>query len=474
MANRKGYLCLMTAVLLMGSKNLLNAQAVNKMDTVGYIGIGTINPVSTLHIRQTGDIATGFVKGIRLEGLTNSFQISAGVQGVQNNYFGIADVLNNAYRFVINDAGKIGIGITSPVRKLDVYGTMRLSNRDAAWTTGGWSNYLEIDPSVAGGGGLIWKKQSSGIARGIVANQGSMYFGRSTADDASAGFDSDLMIGSNGNVGVGTTSPVSTLHIQQPGDIATGFVKGIRLEGLNYAYQLSTGVQGVSNSYFGIADVTNNAYRLVINDLGKIGIGTTNPQHNLDVQNVPNGGGVSVGDGDLLTEDKSANIYLRPSTSSSARAVHQRNWLLSTYYDMDAGSFSIRNSNNPGSDPYLDGITRFLITKDGRVGIGTTSPSEKFSVNGNISAKKIIVTQSGWSDYVFANDYKLRSLSALEAFIKQNKHLPEMPSAKEVEEQGISVGDNQALLLKKIEELTLYVIRQQKEIEDLKIEIRKK
>lgn len=377
MANRKGYLCLMTAVLLMGSKNLLKAQAVNKIDTVGYIGIGTISPVSTLHIRQTGDIATGFVKGIRLEGLTNSFQISAGVQGVQNNYFGIADVLNNAYRFVINDAGKIGIGITSPVRKLDVYGTMRLSNRDAVWTTSGWSNYLEIDPSVAGGGGLIWKKQSSGIARGIVANQGSMYFGRSTADDASAGFDSDLMIGSNGNVGVGTTSPVSTLHIQQPGDIATGFVKGIRLEGLNYAYQLSTGVQGVSNSYFGIADVTNNVYRLVINDIGNIGVGITNP-------------------------------------------------------------------------------------------------SEKFSVNGNISAKKIIVTQSGWSDYVFANDYKLRSLSALEAFVKQNKHLPEMPSAKEVEEKGISVGDNQALLLKKIEELTLYVIRQQKEIEDLKMEIRKK
>lgn len=377
MANRKGYLCLMTAVLLMGSKNLLKAQAVNKIDTVGYIGIGTISPVSTLHIRQTGDIATGFVKGIRLEGLTNSFQISAGVQGVQNNYFGIADVLNNAYRFVINDAGKIGIGITSPVRKLDVYGTMRLSNRDAVWTTSGWSNYLEIDPSVAGGGGLIWKKQSSGIARGIVANQGSMYFGRSTADDASAGFDSDLMIGSNGNVGVGTTSPVSTLHIQQPGDIATGFVKGIRLEGLNYAYQLSTGVQGVSNSYFGIADVTNNVYRLVINDIGNIGVGITNP-------------------------------------------------------------------------------------------------SEKFSVNGNISAKKIIVTQSGWSDYVFANNYKLRSLSALETFIKQNKHLPEMPSAKEVEEKGISVGDNQALLLKKIEELTLYVIRQQKEIEDLKMEIRKK
>jgi hypothetical protein len=100
---------------------------------------------------------------------------------------------------------------------------------------------------------------------------------------------------------------------------------------------------------------------------------------------------------------------------------------------------------------------------NGNVGIGTTSPSERLSVNGKISAKKIIVTQLGWSDYVFDKKYKLRSLFSLENFIKENKHLPEVPTAKEVEEKGISVGDNQALLLKKIEELTLYVIKLDKQ-----------
>ncbi len=68
------------------------------------------------------------------------------------------------------------------------------------------------------------------------------------------------------------------------------------------------------------------------------------------------------------------------------------------------------------------------------------------------------MTQTGWSDYVFDKTYKLRSLKSLESYINENKHLPEIPTAAEVKDKGISVGDNQALLLKKIEELTLYVI----------------
>ncbi|MBI2275705.1 MAG: hypothetical protein HYU70_18075 [Bacteroidetes bacterium] len=91
-----------------------------------------------------------------------------------------------------------------------------------------------------------------------------------------------------------------------------------------------------------------------------------------------------------------------------------------------------------------------------------------FAVNGNISAKKIIVTQSGWPDYVFHPSYKLKSLAEVAQFIKQNQHLPDVPSAKEVGDKGISLGDSQALLLKKIEELTLYIIDMKREIDQLK------
>jgi hypothetical protein len=109
----------------------------------------------------------------------------------------------------------------------------------------------------------------------------------------------------------------------------------------------------------------------------------------------------------------------------------------------------------------------------GNVGIGINNPAEKLSVNGNIVTKKIRVTQTGWADYVFAPGYKLPTLADVEAFIKTNQHLPDVPSAAEVEKKGLDLGDNQAILLKKIEELTLYMIQQNKQIEELTKEVNK-
>ena len=112
------------------------------------------------------------------------------------------------------------------------------------------------------------------------------------------------------------------------------------------------------------------------------------------------------------------------------------------------------------------------INDDHNVGIGTTTPTEKLSVNGNIKAKKLIVTQTGWADYVFDKAYKLMSVDSLSTYINTHKHLPEMPTTKDVQNNGVDVGNNQALLLKKIEELTLYIIEQHKEIEALKKKIK--
>ena len=112
----------------------------------------------------------------------------------------------------------------------------------------------------------------------------------------------------------------------------------------------------------------------------------------------------------------------------------------------------------------------------GNLGIGTTTIpiGSKLAVNGKITAKALQLTKVGWSDFVFDEQYVLPSLTEVEAFIKKNKHLSEIPSAKEVEEQGIDMGKMDALLLQKIEELTLYIIHQQKEIETLKIQVNKK
>jgi hypothetical protein len=122
----------------------------------------------------------------------------------------------------------------------------------------------------------------------------------------------------------------------------------------------------------------------------------------------------------------------------------------------------------------------------GNIGLGTLNPTEKLSVNGKIRAREIKVEATNWPDYVFDEGYKVGTLGGLESYIKTNKHLPEIPSAKEVEKNGIELGEMNRLLLKKVEELTLHLIEhdrkmneqaemlviQKKEISELKEKIK--
>jgi len=106
---------------------------------------------------------------------------------------------------------------------------------------------------------------------------------------------------------------------------------------------------------------------------------------------------------------------------------------------------------------------------NGFVGIGTSSPDQRLTVNGTIHSKEVKVDLSvPGPDYVFEKDYVLPSLESVKTYIDQNKHLPEVPSAKEMEANGINLSEMNMLLLKKVEELTLYVIELKKEIQELK------
>ena len=115
-------------------------------------------------------------------------------------------------------------------------------------------------------------------------------------------------------------------------------------------------------------------------------------------------------------------------------------------------------------------VDRLSIKANGNIGIGTTNPNGwKLAVDGNIRAKEIKV-ETGWSDFVFYADYKLPTLTEVENYIKEKGHLKDIPSAKEVAENGILLGEMDSKLLQKIEELTLYIIDINKRTERLERE----
>jgi len=107
-------------------------------------------------------------------------------------------------------------------------------------------------------------------------------------------------------------------------------------------------------------------------------------------------------------------------------------------------------------------VRQFRHFNDDRIGIGTKSPEYKLDIVGTARAHSILVNTQKTADFVFEPTYELPALDSLEAFITDNRHLPGIPSAKQMEKNGINIGDLQIDLLQKIEELTLYIIEQDK------------
>jgi hypothetical protein len=348
----------------------------------------------------------------------------------------------------------VGVGTATPGAKLDVNGNSL------------FRDLLRVQGSVTVPSG------ATGIGGELFAQGGNVYlqgFNRTTAGYAPLHFTGSGFAFLTGNVAVGAAPASYKL------EVVDNSTQGVLIRGAgDTAFQMqgngATNLFSIRNNSAGAVHLnTQNSARLAfgvssassggsvaetvtITSAGYVGIGTHTPSRKLEVS----------GEG-FFSKDSLYQLTAHNSSGSISRTsgVNLRIdnvdlWQLLTD-NADGNKFFLQLTGSPQS--------RFLaVTTAGNVGIGTTNPTQKLSVNGAIRAKEVIV-DTGWSDYVFAPDYALAPLSEVEAHIKAHQHLPGIPSASEVAENGISVGEMQAKLLAKIEELTLHQIEQQKLIQ---------
>ncbi len=229
-----------------------------------------------------------------------------------------------------------------------------------------------------------------------------------------------------------------------------------------------------TNNFIGTTDAkdlvfrTNNgnAARILGNANRTFVIGTTNPNPNHGYKLYVAGNTGIIGEtnifGTMAIGDTSSNL------------VAGENLILGYSLDAadDANLLYLENSNSQNYEL----SSKFVVKANGNVGIGTTSLScsscsgYKLFVKDGIRTEKVkveIAAENGWADYVFAKDYKLMPLKEVENYINNNGHLPEVPSTEEAIQNGIELKEMNILLLKKVEELTLHLIEQDKRIEEL-------
>ncbi|HPR30857.1 MAG TPA: hypothetical protein PLK12_02125 [Prolixibacteraceae bacterium] len=216
---------------------------------------------------------------------------------------------------------------------------------------------------------------------------------------------------------------------------------------------------------------------------GNVGIGTDSPNRELTVyganKSITKASGGRVGDGlyaslhlEHTTTGDLFNASLRATSGQHEmiQSVYSSSlaaWLEYCYVNLATANYEMRSGI---ADASFLNSGDIIFNNGGGVVIGNTSvPSgSKLAVDGKISSTEVEVTLDAWSDYVFDEDYTLRPLSEVEKFVKENKHLPGIPSEKEIIENGLSLGEMNKLLMEKIEELTLYIIDLKKEVELLK------
>lgn len=380
-----------------------------------------------------------------------------------------------------NDAGSLWWGYSSNGAEHSVVGDekMRLYPNGTLKTQGKLI-------SGADGGGLTPDYIDSGNTRGLLVNAGTdnaffglvnrvggdndyntvLYFGDDLHDDLEfrSYFGGELMrVTGDGNIGIGTNSPEAKLHV----------LGNIRVDGGQY---MSHGPIILRPDTDGTGDDSilflNNQEQehMRIDEEGRVGIGTANPEAMLHVSGKlisgTDGGGLTQ---DYINWDDTRGLFVGAGNDNAffglinrtGASVGDDNYNTVLY-------FGDNNDDDLEFRSYYGELMR--VTGDGNVGIGTSTPVEKLEVSGTIKATSFVSSAASFPDYVFADDYNITPLSELETYVTTHKHLPNMPSEKEVVQQGLNLPEVVTKSVENIETIYLHLIRMEKEIKALQQE----
>ena len=331
---------------------------------------------------------------------------------------------NGADHLVVGNTGNIGIGTLAPAFKLDVQttGLTTVMQVKKPWTGSGTTNFNLVEINNAYNFGYGTGLYSSGGqigVKGYAPNGGVTGYGVYGEAFGAAG-------SSYGVYGKSSTAGVSV------GVYGSANSSGSTAYGI---YGYASGTTAWAGYFAGRGYFSGN-----------VGIGIT-PAVKLHV----NGG---------TDASPASGGYIVSGSTAAENIAIDNNEIMAR----NNGTTSTLFLNNSGGDVVM-------CTSSGNVNIGTTTPAAGYilNVDGRAMVEELRVELSGnWPDYVFEEDYQLPSIHNLEASVKANKHLPGIPSAEEVKKDGIIVGQMQTQMMEKIEELTLYIISLQKQIDELK------
>jgi len=473
----------------------------------GKIGIGTETPLSRLDIKALGDGAellrfttdrpwvikqtgTGISTALTLQPTTNdkAFQVmSENGLNLSARFF-----TNNTYSKValVPDGGEVGIGILEATAKLHVRGNNTTSDPQLRLTETSTNDFARIKMENENEPGIFWDIAGRADSSATESRL-NFYYGN-------PGYTGDKMtITGAGNVGIGISNPTEKLHVE--GDMRVSGLSGsgdrnvivdsngkFKTGNIGYGGWVETGTQvsttlevyvdspsgptssmtidgKISNgNNFSALSLYNNTQfpggtydRMLLdaNDMDAFsGSGSSPISENLNIQRFSNG--------DLLLVNGGGKVGIGTSTPASKLTINggENNGVSATLEINNSGQKLLIDGNE------IDAMNGTLVLNGNNsngVAIGTQIPANgyKLSVDGKIIAEEVRVQLSGaWPDYVFDPGYALMKLDVLKAFIHDKKHLPGIPSAEEMHNDGLALGEIQIRQMQKIEELTLHII----------------